>query len=64
MLRMDKGTENSLVGVVHYAMREDGDDCYSGEKSIRYGTSPIQVHFYRESRVHGHNSGDIQLGGG
>ncbi len=40
---MDHGTENSVVGAVQYAMRVDGHDAFSGERSIRYGTSPANI---------------------
>ena len=40
---MDKGTENSMIGAVHYALREDHGDAFSADKSIRYGTSPANI---------------------
>ena len=46
ILRMDHGTENSFIGAIQYSMREDGQDPFSGERSIRYGTSPANIVCY------------------
>ena len=43
VIRMDRGTENGLVGAVQYALREHGTDSCASEKSFRYGTSPANI---------------------
>ena len=42
-MRMDKGTENTLLSAVQYALRESGSDDYSGIRSFRFGTSPANI---------------------
>ena len=49
--------ERSLFAMEHHLLT-------SYERLSTKSLIIIQVHFYRESRVYGHNSGDIQLGGG
>lgn len=53
MIRMDRGTENTKVAALHYAMRETENDEYSGPKSVQFGTSPanivILIVFFRSS---------------
>lgn len=43
VVRMDCETENSLVAAVQYAFREHHYDCFAGEKSFQYGTSPSNI---------------------
>ncbi len=37
---MDKGTENTKVAEIHIAIRKGHNDSLSGEKSVRFGSSP------------------------
>ena len=41
VVRMDQGTV--LIGTVQCALREDGDDRFSGINSVRYGSSPANI---------------------
>ena len=43
VIRMDRGTENTKVAALQYAMREADTDDYSGTRSIRFGTSPANI---------------------
>ena len=39
ILRSDYGTENTVLASYQMALRDHHDDCFSGEKSYRFGRS-------------------------
>lgn len=43
VVRMDCGTENSMVATVQYAFHEEHNDQFSAERSFQYGTSPSNI---------------------
>ena len=43
MIRMDRGTENTKVAALQYALREADSDDFAGIRSIQYGTSPANI---------------------
>ena len=50
MIIMERGTENTKVAALHYAMRETENDEYSGPRSVQFGTSPANiVMFFRSA---------------
>ena len=46
VLRVDNGTENTLIGAVQYALRESGSDRFAGERSFIYGGSTTSIVSY------------------
>ena len=52
ILRMDKGTENVWMATAQCAFRNDHEDRFSAENSIRYGSSPANTVLYNNTQCH------------